>query len=275
MARLSISTAWDETSAFLRRESRLVMPVALAFFAVPATLFGWHNPSGDPSQAAGGWPLTLLLLILALMGQMAIAAMAIGWRGSVGAALIQALGRVWGVVATLLIIFIPLAVALALVLAVMLGNAGLTDPTQVTAEALAGVPGLALFLFAMTLIFLFVAARLFPISAVGMMETANPFRILSRSWQLTSGHFWRLVGTLLLILIVSLVASIAVTSVIGSLISLAAGEPQPYNVSALIVSLADGAVGAVISAASAALVGRIYAQLSAGQVSVPEVKRED
>ncbi len=274
MAKLSISSAWDETVAFLRRESRLVMPVALAFFAVPATLFGWHNPSGDPTQATGGWPLTLLVLVLALMGQMAIAAMAIGWRGSVGAALTQALGRVWGVLAALLLVFIPVAVVLALILAVMLGGAGLTDPTQVTAESLAAVPGLTLFLLAMTFLFLFIAARLFPISAVGMMETANPIRVIARSWRLTGGHFWRLVGTLLLILIVSLVASLAVTAVIGSLVTLAAGEPQPYNVSALIISLADGVIGAMISAVTAALVGRIYAQLSAGRATVPEVKRE-
>jgi len=79
---------------------------------------------------------------------------------------------------------------------------------------------------------------------------------------------------LLLILIASFVASVAVTAVIGSLMTLAAGEPQPYNLSALIVSLADGIVGAGISAVSAALVGRIYVQLSSAAPTVPDVKRE-
>jgi magnesium-transporting ATPase (P-type) len=277
MAKLSISKAWDEASAFLRREARLVVPVALAMFTVPATLFGWYNPSGDPNQATGGlgWPLTLILLVLAIAGQMTIAGMAIGWSGSIGSALAHALRRVWGVLGSVLIVFFPLSVVLVLVIAVMVGNSGITDPTQITAESLAAVPGLSFVLLIMTLIFLFIATRLFQISAIGMVETANPVRILARSWQLTGGHFLRLVGTLLLILIASFVASIAVTVVVGSAMTLAAGEPQPYNLSALIVSLADGVVSAAISAISAALVGRIYVQLSAGQATVPEVSRDN
>jgi hypothetical protein len=277
MAALSISKAWDEASSFIRREGRLLIPVALAMFAVPATLFGWYNPSGDPNQATGGlgWPLTLAILIVAIAGQMAIAGMAIGWSGSVGGALAQALRRVWGVLATLLMVFIPLTVVLVLALALIVGSAGITNPAQVTPQTLAAVPGMSMALLAMTLIFLFLATRLFVITPVGMVETTNPVRIFARSWRMTSGHFLRLVGTLLLILVASLIASIAVAAVIGSAMTLAMGEPQPYDLSALIVALADGIVSAAISTVSAALVGRIYVQLSAGQPSVPEVKRAD
>lgn len=277
MAKLSISKAWEESSAFLRREARLVAPVALAMFTVPATLFGWYNPSGDPNQATGGlgWPLTLVILVLAISGQMAIAGMAIGWSGSVGSALAHALRRVWGVLGTVLIVFLPLSVALVLVIAMMVGGAGLTDPTQVTPEALAAIPGLSIVVLIFTFIFLFVATRLFLISSLGMVETANPVRILARSWQLTSGHFLRLVGTLLLIVIASFVASLAIAVVVGSLMTMVAGEPRPYNLSALVVSLADGVVSAAISAVSAALAARVYVQLSAGQASVPEVSRDE
>lgn len=277
MAKLSISKAWEESSAFLRREARLVAPVALAMFTVPATLFGWYNPSGDPNQATGGlgWPLTLVILVLAISGQMAIAGMAIGWSGSVGSALAHALRRVWGVLGTVLIVFLPLSVALVLVIAMMVGSAGLTDPTQVTPEVLAAIPGLSFVVLIFTFIFLFVATRLFLISSLGMVETANPVRILARSWQLTSGHFLRLVGTLLLIVIASFVASLAIAVVVGSLMTMVAGEPRPYNLSALIVSLADGVVSAAISAVSAALAARVYVQLSAGQASVPEVSRDE
>lgn len=277
MAKLSISKAWEESSAFLRREARLVAPVALAMFTVPATLFGWYNPSGDPNQATGGlgWPLTLVILVLAISGQMAIAGMAIGWSGSVGSALAHALRRVWGVLGTVLIVFLPLSVALVLVIAMMVGGAGLTDPTQVTPEALAAIPGLSIVVLIFTFIFLFVATRLFLISSLGMVETANPVRVLARSWQLTSGHFLRLVGTLLLIVIASFVASLAIAVVVGSLMTMVAGEPRPYNLSALVVSLADGVVSAAISAVSAALAARVYVQLSAGQASVPEVSRDE
>lgn len=272
MAKLSISKAWEESIAFLGRESRLVAPVALATFMIPATLFGWYNPSGDPNQAGGGlgWPLTLFVLVLAIMGQMVIAGLAVGWSGSVGSALSHAFKRVWGVLATVLIVFVPLTIVLVLLLAAVLGGAGMTDPAQLTPEALAAVPGFGLILLIMTAAFLFAAVRLFPMAAIGMVETANPMRILSRSWQLTRGSFLRLLGTLTLILIASFVASIAVTAVVGSAMTIASGEPQPYNLSALIVSLADALVGALISAVSAALVGRIYAQMTAGVATVPD-----
>jgi hypothetical protein len=276
MANLSISKAWDESSAFLKREMRLITPVALATFMIPATLFGWYNPSGDPNLASGGlgWPLTLVILILAMTGQMTIAGLAIGWSGSVGSALRHAFGRVWGLLATVLLLFIPMTVILILVIAVMVGGAGLTDPSQVTPEALAALPQVSFTVLIATLIFLFVAVRIFPLSAVAMTETANPIRLLARCWQLTRGHFLRLLGTLFLILIASFVASVAVTAVIGSVMTLVAGEPQPYNLSALIVALFDGVISAGISAISAVLVGRIYVQLSAGEASVPDVSRE-
>ena len=277
MGKLSIGKAWEEASAFLRAEMHLLVPIALAMFTVPATLFGWYNPSGDPNQATGGlgWPLTLVILILAIAGQMTIAGMAIGWSGSVGGALAQSLRRVWSVIGAAFLTFFPLTVVLVLLVAVMVGRAGLTDTSQVTPEALAAVPGLSFMLLIFTLIFLFLATRMFLISAVGMVETANPVRILARSWRLTSGHFFRLVATFLLFLIASFVASVAVTVVVGSAMTLVAGEAQPYNLSALIVSLADGVIGAAISTTSAALVGRIYAQLVAGQATVPEVRRDE
>lgn len=276
MANLSISKAWDESSAFLKREMRLVGPVALATFMIPATLFGWYNPSGDPNLASGGlgWPLTLIILVLALTGQMTIAGLAVGWSDSLGAALRHAFGRVWGLLATVLLLFVPLTVVLLLVIAVMVGSAGLTDPSQITPEALAALPQVSIAILIAMLVFLFVAVRLFPMSAVAMVETANPIRLLTRCWQLTRGHFLRLLGTLFLILIASFVASVAITAVIGSVMTIAAGEPQPYNLSALIVALFEGLVSAAISAISAVLVGRIYVQLSAGQPGVPDVSRE-
>jgi hypothetical protein len=276
MAKLSISKAWEESTTFLGRESRLVTPVALAMFMIPGTLFAWYNPSGDPGKASAGlgWPLTILVLILAVAGQMAIAGLAVGWSGSVGAALSKAFRGVWGVLAAVLLIFLPLTIILVLAIAVMIGGSGITDPTQVTAEALEAVPGLSFLLLAMTLVFLFAAVRLFPLSAVGMVETANPLRLISRSWQLTGGHFLRLLGTLLLFLIAGLVASFAIRTVVGSTMELVAGEPQPFNLSALVVALADALISAAISAVSAALVGRIYVQLSAAEARVPEVNRE-
>lgn len=276
MANLSISKAWAETSAFLGRETRLLTPVALATFAVPAALFGWYNPSGDPNLASGGlgWPLTGVILILSLLGQMVIVGLSIGWSGSVGAAFGHAFKRLWGVLGAAFLVFVPLTIILVLVIAMLVGAAGLTDPSQVTPEALARVPAVSFAILIGTLIFLVAAVRMLPMSAVAMAETANPVRLLSRSWDLTRGHFLRLFGTMALILIASAVASMAVMAVAGSIMTLVAGKAEPYSLTALVIGLADGAISAAISCISAVLVGRIYAQLSAGEASVPEVSRK-
>jgi len=177
--------------------------------------------------------------------------------------------------ATAFLIFLPLTILLVIVLSVMLGNAGLSDPSQITAEALATVPGVSFAILGAILAFLVIAVRLFPLSAVAMIEGANPFRLIYRCWQLTRGNSLRLLGTLLLILIASIVASLAVTVVVGAIATMLAGTPEPYSVSALLIALADGLVTAAITSVTATLVGRIYVQLAAPIATVPEVERLD
>ena len=61
----------------------------------------------------------------------------------------------------------------------------------------------------------------------------------------------------------------AATAVVGSLATLTAGEARPFNTTALLVALASGLVGALVSSVSAAMGGRIYAQLAAPEATVP------
>jgi len=243
---------------------------------VPAALIGWINPGGQPATAPGGlgWPLMLIALIITMIGQMTIAALAIGWSGSIGSAIRLAARRVWGLLGTVLLVFVPLGIIAAIALAVLIGSAGLTDSSEFTAQTLEATPGIGLFLLVLLVLFVVIGVRLFPISAVAISETSSPVTLLKRSWRLTRGHFGRLLVVLLLILIAATVASAAVTAVVGSLMTLVAGEARPFSVSALVTGLADGVIASAITALSAALVGRIYIQLSAGQASVPEVSRE-
>ncbi|QDP20143.1 hypothetical protein [Sphingomonas xanthus] len=275
MTKVSIGKAWEESSAFLGREARLVAPVALAMFAVPAALAAWINPTGQPAGDLSGLLIMLFVLATALIGQMAIAAMAIGWTGSVGGALGKAAGRAPALFGAALMVFLPLAIAAAILLVLLLGNAGLTDPASISAETMAQVPGLAPFMLVMMLVFLFVATRLMPMSAVAITETGNPLRIVGRCFALTKGNFFRLFVLLMLILVAAMVAGGAVTAVVGSLVVLAMGDVQPLNLPALLIALAEGIVGAMITAVAATMVARIYVQLNTGQAGVPDVDRAD
>ncbi|HVF84028.1 MAG TPA: hypothetical protein VM913_07650, partial [Sphingomicrobium sp.] len=75
MGRVSISQAWAETAAALRRDSRLFAPVALAFLVLPGTLSDLGSPRATlPPGAAGAlWSLLLLIVVIAsLVGQLTI-----------------------------------------------------------------------------------------------------------------------------------------------------------------------------------------------------------
>lgn len=265
--RLSIGKAWEETSAFLGREARLVAPVALATFALPAVLASWAYPAGT-TRGGAGW-LMIIVLLAVLIGQMTVVLLVNGWRGSVGEAMAQAARRLPVLVAALIIIFLPIALIATVALGSALVGAGLTDPAAVTPAALAKLPGVLWIIVILSLVFIILGVRLFPISATAASEKVGPFGLIKRSWTLTRGVFWRLLVLVLLLGVVALVLDRAVTAVVGSIATLAAGEARPFNTSALIVALASGLIGAMVSTVSAAMAGRVYAQLAAPEASVP------
>ena len=115
MTKLSIGRAWSETIAAVKRDGRLIVPVALAFSVVPATLFALAVPPVPAGQIRepGMWMVLYLLLILAaLIGQMAIMRLAIGPAASVGEAIRHALRRAPSVIGAALIFGIPAAAIL-------------------------------------------------------------------------------------------------------------------------------------------------------------------
>ena len=259
--KLSIGKAWEETSAFLAREARLVAPVALALFAFPSVLADWAYPGGN-AGAATGW-LVMLVLMVMLVGQMTIVLLANGWRGSIGEAMGKAAKRLPVLIGALLIVFFPVIVVAVVGFGASLASAGITDPAALTPETIARLPNIGWLLLFLTLFFIFAGVRLFPASAIAASETLGAVKLLGRSWALTKGVFWRLLVLVLLLGIVAIVLDLAVTVVVGSIATLTAGEPKAFNLSALLVGLASGLIGAIVSTVSAAMVGRVYAQLSA------------
>ena len=264
--KLSIGKAWEETSAFLGKEARLVAPVALATFAFPAILAEWAYPGGSAGGRAS-W-LMLLVLMAVIVGQMTIVLLVNGWRGSIGEAMARAARKLPALIGAMLIVFLPVMLVTIVGFGASLVSAGITDPAALTPEAIARLPNILWLLLFLSLFFIIAGVRLFPISAIAVSEPIGSVGLLRRSWNLTKGVFWRLLVLVLLLGIAAVVLDSAVTMVVGSITTLAAGEPRAFNLSALLVALASGLVGAMVSAVSAAMVGRVYAQL-ATQPSVP------
>ena len=142
--KLSIGKAWEETTAFLAREARLVAPVALATFALPSALGDWAFPGGN-AGAATGW-LLLLVTIVMLVGQMTIILLANGWRGSIGEAMGKAAKRLPVLIGALLIAFLPVTLVAVAGFGASLASAGITDPATLTPDAIARLPRLTTFI---------------------------------------------------------------------------------------------------------------------------------
>jgi hypothetical protein len=266
MANLSITAAWEETAAFVTREGRLLFPIAFLLMSLPWAVLQILVPPPTPGKLPepGLWMAFLpAILIVSMIGALAVSFLALRPGASVGEALQAALRRLLpllGVllllaVGTLLLMF-PIALIVAVLVIVAGGNAA--------SPALALLP-----LLVMGPLIIALSVRLLLIQPAAAVEPIGPIALIRRSWRLTAGHFWQLLGLLLLVTLVGLVLLAAVAAVFGILVALLMGASTPGSLALFVTALVSAVVEAVISAFTVTLIARIYAQLSgAGHAGV-------
>lgn len=259
--RLSIGTAWTEAALFLRRARRVVSPVALGLIVLPAVALQLVQPSNpfDLSASSSNWRfVALVVLVLGLIGQMAIMRLAIGWSGSVGGAIGLAVRRVVPAVLAMLLFGVLVGIALMPVLLLSL---------LVTGTSTANSPAASAISLLVAVLLLLALPRVLMAPAVAVERSLNPWRLLRETLRTTRGNYWRLLGFFGLFLIGSVVFALAVSVVLGSLVTLLIGTPEPLTLPRLILALGGGLVQAAIASLSAAMTGRILVQLLGGSTS--------
>ncbi|MDP8994420.1 MAG: glycerophosphoryl diester phosphodiesterase membrane domain-containing protein [Pseudomonadota bacterium] len=265
---LSLGEAWNETAQFVKREAGLLFPLALLLIALPIAIVGAISPPQPPPgqlPPLGLWTALLpVAFLLGMIGNIAISYLALRPNTSVGEALSRGLKRLLPLVGAVLLLmlgFLLLAVVLATIVAALAGGVGGPQPGPGASAAMA-------ILFVIMLpIMVYLAARLLLTTAVAAAEEAGPIGLIRRSWQLTGGHVWTVIGFILLMAIAVLVVMLAVGLVAGSLIVLLAGQPQPGSLSAFLMLLVSAALNTVITVYVTSMVARIYAQLARGSTS--------
>jgi len=125
------------------------------------------------------------------------------------------------------------------------------------------------------IVILAVGVRLLPLIVLVASEDIGPVAAIKRSFALTGGHFWKLLAFMLMATIAFLIVAAAAGAVIGSIVSLLLGRPEPWSVSLLLVALAAGLVQAAFITIYTAMLTRIATQLQGEGVGVPEVKRAE
>ena len=218
MAAISISTAWDETNALIRREAGLLVPVALALIALPGVLLDQllPPPATAASAAAMMTPSVALAnalgLLVTLFASLVLTMLALRPGISVAEALRGALHRFFVALGSSLLLGLGFALLIAPAMPLLTGGPAAVQRLN---------PALALLL----LIYLCVVAfamiyglvRLLLLNTVAAAERRGVFATVARAWELTRGRVVRLLGFVAVFLAATAIVGFAVVAAGGTI----------------------------------------------------------
>jgi hypothetical protein len=262
MKRLSITTIWDETTGYLSREGALVAPIALATIGLSdaaASLITGTLPIVKPADTSALPVISLLaVMILSLIGQMAILALALSPGTSVAEAMRKGLSRLPKLIlVTLVLVWIVVLLAMPLVL--MLGASGIDLGVKAPKLPLT----VTLYSFCLIGVLAWLSARLLPVNALIVDRNPRLGETLRTAFAMTRGHTPILLGLMGLYLLVWLIVSGAVGFVLGSVFTLVGKMLGMASVGKVLAALAGGVVAAAMGAVSAVFIAKLYQHLSA------------
>lgn len=257
MAHLSLTQAWNEAAAFVKREARLIVPVAFMLVVLPPVLLSLFVPQTSPLEPPqpGPWLLAVpVILVLGLAGNIAICRLVLRAGISVGEALSHGFRRMPALLGAVLLLSLAAFLLLVVVSIVALAVGG-------SGPAPSG-GAIALMLLLALPVLLYFGVRFIVTTPAAAAESGGSLALLRRSWRLTAGHVWTLIGFVLLVALLSLVVSLAAGLVFGLIIVALAGPPAPGTVSGVLALLVSAAVRTLVTVYATALVARVYAQLA-------------
>ncbi|HJR82311.1 MAG TPA: glycerophosphoryl diester phosphodiesterase membrane domain-containing protein [Sphingomicrobium sp.] len=260
-SKLSISRAWDETREIFRRDGGLLISVALALIVLPAIVVGIVAPPEPGMQASGtDQILRLVSALIAIVGQLALIRLALGPSTTVGDAIAHGARRFLPAFGAILILILIMAIVIIPLMAI-LGLAMGIDPSQMAAGAKPG-PQIGLLILIMCLVAIAISVRFTLLSPIASGEAIGPLAIIKRCWVLTKGHYWRILG-LVVLLLVAAIFLLMTAGVLGGLLArLVSSDIEPFSVAALIVSLVAGVAQGAFSVLASVMLARVYAQLA-------------
>src|SRR4051812_8749095 len=262
MEKISLSRAWEETSAVLARDGRLFVAVALALFVLPGLILSVSMPVTPPNElpVAGPWiAVAVVAALVWIVGQLAVVRLSMEPHVAVGEAIGHGMRRMPYYVAAMICWALPVLVIGSLLSAYLAKNE--THPSIAAALAL----------IALTVAGAYLGIRFMLSSAVASAETVGPVMILRRSWDLSHGNWWRLFAFLLLFFIGAFCLLLAVEAVAGLIVRIFAADAGPRSLGGFLVILAGQLVSALLSVGFFVMLARIYVQRSGAAVSQPSV----
>lgn len=264
---VKMSIVWDRTAEFLSDNIAAVLPIALLAFFVPASIEGNFAAA---MTGAGEWlkivlyVLQLVFALVSLWGSLVITAMALDIATERSAANIATRRLIPALVVS--IVMIVVASALVLPVPGILAFNGYDMAAMARGEnvnmSLSVAGFIVLYLLALTLLLLWVIARLIVATPVVVRES-RVLSALGQSWRLTRGSALRIVGVIILFAIVSWVAALAAKTVFGSIFALVAGNGEGVTLSSVMTSIVVAAVQSAFMVIPPVFTAKLYLALTA------------
>lgn len=261
MAGVKMGTVWDRTSDFVTDHLSRILPIALIAFFIPFSIMGNLNPLLDRADSALRWVLGLVMLalgVIAIWGSLALTALVLKPVGGAGRTGLRWLGPALLVWVALFLFFALLVVPVAWFLTIV--AAGSTSMPSASVELSIPVGArwaLLVYVLALIALAFWLTARLALINAVIVAQGVG-LAAIARSFRLTKGLTWRLVGVGILYVVVSNVAALAAQTVIGSVLALIMGDGGPFSLASILTSIAVAAVQTGFCVLAALFTANLY-----------------
>ena len=241
--KLSYSAIWKDTVALLQANGAAVAALAGVFLFLPALLIAHFLPypeAADPKLLLDmwveyfsvNWPWFLASSIFGMIGAIAILLLFLDpKRGTVGSTIATAL------------MILPFYFLVSMLAGLIIGIGFL----------LLIVPGL------------YLLGRLCLATPVVVAEgQRNPVTAVSRSFELTRGNGWAILGIILLIAFTGSILSSVVSTMLGLVFLYVLGQDVGLLLTKIVQTLGASALQAVIFALTAAIYRRLSGRTSAG-----------
>lgn len=263
---VKMGTVWDRTIEFISDNLGAVTIIALLLLFVPNSLSGALAPlmeTATPGTQGGLFVATIVVAIVTLLGQLALVALVFDPARGVGA-IGDGARRLLPTIGVSLVLLIPIGLVFGIAAMVIFSANGVDLTAMPDMESLppAAVLQMALFFIVSMVVLLWLFARLSVLLPVIVAERLG-LGAIGRSWRLTSGHTWRIIGMFVLFIVVVIVASMAVAGVFGTVLALILGAGDgPLSMAVVITAILGALVQTVFTVIYTVFLARLYQALA-------------
>ena len=257
----SYSAVWDETVRTLRAHSTLLIAVAGVFLFLPPLIASYVAPppqeqgiAAIASHYSENFVILFIAQLVAFVGNLVLLTLVLDERhptvaGSIRAALAMLPAYLLVTILSASMLFVGAVLA--------------TLPLFFLTPFLNGFMRAVVFLLLSLPVF-HLMGRLVAAGPILVAEgRRNPFDIIRRSFDISRGNGWAVVGLILLVVVAFLILMLAVTLVFGS-IQLILDRSTGGSVGAFLLLILNSAVGAAFNTVLMVLFASIYRRLTNG-----------